>query len=88
MRIKATSLLLLGQNDLALDALRDSFDAKDYLQWWYTLESDPVWMPLHENGRFLEIRAAVQQHVAQQAGLLVALRQKKLIPQRQAADTY
>jgi len=84
LRVKATSLLLLGDKDRALDTLRASFDANDYLQWWYTLNMDPIWAPLHEDSRFQAIEAAVRQHISEQRARLEDLRQKELVLRRQA----
>ena len=72
LRVKATSLLLLGETDLALDALDASFKGGDYLQWWYTLERDPVWKPLHTNERFVAISRRVQAHIDGQRALLTS----------------
>jgi TolB-like protein/DNA-binding winged helix-turn-helix (wHTH) protein len=80
LRIKACALLLLGENELALDALDASFRGKDYLQWWYTLERDPLWLPLHENTRFVEIAARVREHIQEQQAALAALRQQGSVP--------
>jgi len=87
LRIKARSLLLLGETDLALETLRESFDANDYLQWWYTLEQDPLWAPLHADPRFQTISSEVRQYVERQAALLETLRQQGLVPRRHLAAT-
>jgi len=85
LRIKASALMLLGENELALDALDASFRSKDYLQWWYTLDRDPLWLPLHEDARFLEIAARVREHIAEQQVALAELRQQGSVPSRARA---
>jgi TolB-like protein/DNA-binding winged helix-turn-helix (wHTH) protein/Tfp pilus assembly protein PilF len=85
LRVKASAQLLLGETDRALETLLDSFKAQDYLQWWYTLERDPLWAPLHADPRFSAIKEMVRQHVAQQAALLDELREQGFVPRRTPA---
>ncbi len=80
LRTKATALLLLGEQALALDALDASFRSNDYVQWWYTLEHDPLWQPLRANSRFGDITTRVRVHVAEQNAALAALRKQGLVP--------
>jgi TolB-like protein/DNA-binding winged helix-turn-helix (wHTH) protein/Flp pilus assembly protein TadD len=82
LRIKASALMLLGENELALDALDASFRSNDYLQWWYTLERDPIWSPLRNDDRFRDIVARVRAHAEEQQAALVTLRQQGLVPSR------
>jgi TolB-like protein/DNA-binding winged helix-turn-helix (wHTH) protein len=82
LRIKARSLLLLGETDHALETLRESFEADDYLQWWYTLDQDPLWASLQADPRFQAIRSDVRQHIERQAALLEGLRQQNIVPRR------
>jgi hypothetical protein len=87
LRVRATALQLLGETDLALAALDASFRAHDYVQWWYTLERDPVWRPLHADPRFVAIAQRVREHVASEAAALETLRQQGLVPRRIADAT-
>jgi len=80
LRVKASLLLLLGEDALALDTLDASFRSNDYLQWWYTLERDPLWSSLSDSGRLSEIAARVHRHVAEQHASLEELRQRGLVP--------
>jgi len=82
LRIKASALLLLGEDALALDALDASFRGKDYLQWWYTLERDPLWVRMHGDSRFAEISARVHRHIEEQRTNLATLRRQGLVPSR------
>lgn len=84
LRVKATALQLLGETDLALAALDASFRAHDYVQWWYTLERDPVWKPLHSDPRFVAILQRAREHVASEAAALETLRERGLVPRRVA----
>ena len=54
-RTRAAILLLDGKTDAALAELAESFRSKDYVQWWYTIEYDPLWLPLHGDRRFQAI---------------------------------
>ena len=81
-RTRAALLLLDGQQDAALDELAGSFQSGDYLHWWYTLRTDPLWIPLHERPRFRAIADEVARYVARQRVLLAALRHDGAIPSR------
>ena len=85
LRVKANIQLLLGERDEALDTLRASFAANDYLQSWYTIEQDPLWLPLHGDPRFEAIAATVRAHVAGEAVALEDLRRQGLVPRRSTA---
>ena len=85
LRVKASSLLLLGETDLALQTLDASFRADDYAQWWYTLERDPLWLPLHGDVRFEAIAGRVRAHIAEQRSTLAQFRSQSLVPDRTAA---
>ena len=56
---------------LLRDALDASFRGKDYLQWWYTLERDPVWAPFRDNERFIQIASRVHAHINAQRAAIV-----------------
>jgi hypothetical protein len=86
LRVKANALLLLGEKDRALELLGESFAAQDYLQWWYTLQRDPLWDSLRDDPRFRTIDGAVRQHVSQQAAILEELRRQGVIPRRSFED--
>jgi hypothetical protein len=85
LRAKAKALLLLGETDLALDALDASFRAHDYLQWWYTLRLDPEWTRLRTHPRFVAIAARVKQHIDEQAAAIEVLRGQGALPRRSGA---
>jgi hypothetical protein len=75
-------LLLDGKQDAALIELADSFKKADYENWWYTLKTDPLWMPLHEDPRFRAISAAVERHVTAEREQLETLRRDGQVPRR------
>jgi len=54
------------------------------LQWWYTLERDPLWQPLHDYPRFTAIEAAVHARVTREQAALASLRRDGRIVQRGA----
>jgi DNA-binding winged helix-turn-helix (wHTH) protein len=86
LRYKAQALQLKGQTQAALGLLKESFEQNDYTQWWYTLRLDPVWMPLHEDARFIEIVDLVRAHVEEQKSRLAELRRVGRVPDRAAPD--
>ena len=81
-RLRARLWLLSGQRDAALQELADSFRVGDYVQWWYTLNYDPAWVPLHDDPRFRSIQGQVREYVAKQRATVDELRRHGEIPRR------
>ena len=54
----------------ALRTLADSFAANDLLQWWYTLDHDPLWQPLARRPVFKALAARCAAHVAAEQAAL------------------
>jgi len=80
--IRAAVLLLDGTPDAALAELAESFRSGFYVQWWYTLNYDPLWLPLHGDPRFQAIAADVRRYVDAQRSQLEALRRQGVVPRR------
>ena len=85
-RLRATMLLVDGKQDAALTELAESFHSHDYLQWWYVIEHDPTWQPLHNDPRFRAIAADVRQYVEKQRKTLQELRERGLVQVRGALE--
>jgi len=81
-RVRAGVLLLDGKQDAALTELAESFRLGYYAHWWYTINYDPLWLPLHGDARFQAIAADVRRYVDAQRGQLEALRQHGDVPGR------
>ena len=81
-RLRAGVLLLDGKPDAALTELAESFRSGSYVYWWYTLNFDPVWLPLHNDSRFQAIEADVRRYIDAQRSELEALRRNGLVPRR------
>jgi TolB-like protein/DNA-binding winged helix-turn-helix (wHTH) protein len=81
-RVRAGVLLLDGKQDAALTELAESFRLGFYGHWWYTINYDPLWMPLHGDARFQAIAADVRRYVDAQRNQLEALRQHGDVPRR------
>ena len=84
-RLRARVLLLDGKPDAALTELAESFRSGSYAYWWYTLNYDPLWLPLHGDTRFQAIAADVQRYVDAQRSELEALRRNGVVPRRGVA---
>jgi TolB-like protein/DNA-binding winged helix-turn-helix (wHTH) protein len=81
-RLRAGMLVTDGDSGAALSELEASFRSGDYEAWWYTLQYDPVWAPLHDDPRFKAIAADVRHYVDLQRIELETLRRKGLVPSR------
>jgi len=82
-RQRATVLLLDGRRDAALDELSESFRSGNYMHWWYTLNFDPVWLPLHGDRSFQAIATDVRRHVDSERKTLEELRRRGDVPDAQ-----
>jgi len=81
-RVRAAVLLLDGKTDAALAELAESFRLGFYAHWWYTINYDPLWLPLHGDARFQAIAADVHRYVEAQRNELEALRRQGAVPRR------
>jgi len=81
-RLRAGVLLLDGKPDAALIELAESFRSGFYVYWWYTINYDPLWLPLHNDSRFQAIEADVRRYIDAQRSELEALRRNGLVPRR------
>jgi hypothetical protein len=84
-RLRARILLLDGKPDAALAELARAFRSGEYAAWWYTVEKDPLWVPLHNDSRFKATEVDVRRYIDAQRGELAALRQNGLVPRRGVA---
>ena len=82
-RLRARVLLLDGEPDAALATLAESFRSGSYAFWWYTLNHDPLWLPLHGDPRFRAIAGDVRRYVDAERSQLEALRRHGDVPRRQ-----
>ncbi len=81
-RVRAGVLLLDRKQDAALAELAESFRLGYYAHWWYTMNYDPLWLPLHGDARFQTIAADVRRYVDAQRSQLEALRLQGALPRR------
>lgn len=85
-RVRATSLMLLGERDEALSNLKASIETgHDIRHWWYLIDRDPVWMPVHNDQRFRAIADFCRQAARVQRTKLDSLRRAGKVPVRQAS---
>jgi tetratricopeptide (TPR) repeat protein len=85
LRTKASVQLLAGDQDAALGTLAESFAAEDLMQWWYTLERDPLWQPLRDDPVFKAVAAQVRAQVTREQAALAELRRTGRIVMRGSA---
>jgi Tfp pilus assembly protein PilF len=81
-RVRAGVLLLDGKQDAALAELAQSFRSGFYAQWWYTMNYNPLWLPLHGDARFQAIAADVRRYIEAQRSELESLRRQGSVPRR------
>jgi hypothetical protein len=82
---RAAIYAMLGDETGALDELAAAQKANLFVQWWYTLELDPIFKALHGNPRFEALAANARRHAAAQHTLVDAMRKRGEIPPRPAA---
>jgi hypothetical protein len=77
--------ILTGQYDLALEELTESVHGNfAAFPYGWTLAQDPVWDPVRADPRFQTIERKYRDDVAQQHALLMEMRRKGEVPQRNA----
>jgi TolB-like protein/DNA-binding winged helix-turn-helix (wHTH) protein/Tfp pilus assembly protein PilF len=86
LRTEASVQLLAGDKDAALATLARSFAAGDLMQWWYTLERDPLWAPLRNTASFQTIASQVHARVTVEQAAVAALQRSKRLPVRRPDD--
>jgi TolB-like protein/DNA-binding winged helix-turn-helix (wHTH) protein/Tfp pilus assembly protein PilF len=83
LRTRAQSLMLLGRR---VDALRDlaaSFHVDhDHVEWWYTIERDPIWDDVRDSPEFRALVADATRFASGERAAVEALRKHGEIPQR------
>jgi tetratricopeptide (TPR) repeat protein len=84
-RSRSQALMLLGDPDAALAELEASFRKdRDYTQWWYAIDRDPVWDPLRGSDRFRALAGEVRAYATSERGRVDELRREGKIPARPA----
>jgi tetratricopeptide (TPR) repeat protein len=87
-RSRAQALMLLGETEQAFTNLAASFrDDRDYTQWWYALDRDPVWDPIRDDARFRALATEVRAYAAREREAVEAQRREGTIPLRGSSAT-
>jgi tetratricopeptide (TPR) repeat protein len=82
-RTRAQALMLLGRRDDALHALATSFHVdRDHVDWWYTLERDPVFDEVRDTPEFEALAADTQKFVARERAAVEEMRRRGEVPSR------
>ena len=81
-RVRADALALQGHSDAALAELAEAFRCGERMDWWYTIERDPVWEPMRSDQRFQAIATEARAHAAAQRALLEEMRRRGEVPYR------
>jgi tetratricopeptide (TPR) repeat protein len=84
-RTRAQALMLLGRRDEALRALATSFQIdRDHVDWWYTLERDPVFDEVRDTPEFQALEPDVRRFVARERAIVEEMRRRGEIPLRES----
>jgi hypothetical protein len=81
-RDRATAFAILGDQERALEELKNSLRIGHYSYWWYYGEVDPLYENLRADPRFQALLAQVKEHRVRQRALLEEMRRNGLIPKR------
>jgi len=82
-RTRAQALMLLGRRADALRDLAASFQVDhDHVEWWYTIERDPIWDSVRDDHEFRVLAAEVESFVSRERAAVEALRGRGEIPRR------
>ncbi|QGN55712.1 tetratricopeptide repeat protein [Novosphingobium sp. Gsoil 351] len=85
-RTRAAALMLLGERDQALSNLKAAIETgHDIRHWWYLIEHEPIWVPVHDDPRFKEISEYCRHAARLQRDKLDALRRAGRVPVRPPA---
>jgi hypothetical protein len=75
--------MLLGDRAQALSNLRASIETgHDIRHWWYLIDRDPIWAPIHGDPRFTAIADMCRQAARAQRAKLDDLRRAGTVPVR------
>lgn len=81
MRARAEAMMLLGERDEALSNLQAAFETgHDVRHWWYVIDRDPIWAPVHSDPRFKAIAEMCRRAAHIQRQKLDALRRAGKVP--------
>jgi predicted Zn-dependent protease len=84
-RTRAQALMLLGRRDEALRDLAAGFAVDhDHVEWWYTIERDPVYDEVRESAEFRALAADARRFAARERAAVEELRRQGKIPRRPA----
>ena len=82
-RSRSQALMLLGDPDAALAELEASFrDDRDFTQWWYAIDRDPVWEPFRGSDRFQTLAREVRAYASSERARVDELRREGKVPAR------
>ncbi|MBC8026017.1 MAG: hypothetical protein H7Y89_08505 [Steroidobacteraceae bacterium] len=81
-RDKAAALRILGDDDRALEELKNSLGIGHYYSWWYLGELDPLYETLRADPRFQALVTQAKQHRVRQRSLLEELRRTEQVVKR------
>lgn len=85
LRTRAQALMLLGRRAEAARDLAASYRVDhDYVEWWYTIDRDPVWDDIRVSAGFRAFAAEARRFAAAERAAVETLRSKGEIPRRPA----
>jgi hypothetical protein len=81
LRTRAQAEMLLGRRANALRDLTASIQVDyDYVQWWYTIERDPIWDEVRDSPEFRAIAADAKRFASEERAAVETLRNRGEIP--------
>jgi TolB-like protein len=85
LRTRAQALMLLGRREDALENLRTSFQVDhDRVEWWYTIERDPIWKDVRDDPEFRAFLTEARRFASEELAAVEVLRSRGEIPRRPA----
>jgi len=86
LRTRGQAMMLLGRREDALRDLAASFRVDhDHVEWWYTIERDPIWDDVRDFPEFRALAANAKRFAAGERAAVEGLRSRGEIPRRPAS---
>jgi hypothetical protein len=86
LRTRAQAIMLLGRREDALRDLAASLRVDhDHVEWWYTIDRDPIWDDVRDTPAFRRLAAEARHFASGERAAVDAMRGRGEIPRRPAS---